>query len=128
MRGCRMAAAPSMQSVTARKASDHDDCGSGARRLAQRVMLGLGSGRTHGRRHQIAQAGGKSRQWIADLLEIDDLPGHIDDLLAQTRVDILVTNAATFIRQSALDLTFQRWREVQTVNVDAAWLLCTRIG
>jgi len=77
---------------------------------------------------EIAQAGGKSRQWVADLLEIDDLPGHIDDLLAQTRVDILVNNAATFIRQSALDLTFQRWREVQTVNVDAAWLLCTRIG
>ena len=77
---------------------------------------------------EIAAAGGKSRQWVADLLEIDDLPGHIDDLLAQTRVDILVNNAATFIRQSALDLTFQRWREVQTVNVDAAWLLCTRIG
>jgi 2-deoxy-D-gluconate 3-dehydrogenase len=77
---------------------------------------------------EIAQAGGKSRQWIADLLEIDALPGRIDELLAETRIDILVNNAATFIRQSALDLTFQRWREVQTVNLDAAWLLCTRIG
>jgi 2-deoxy-D-gluconate 3-dehydrogenase len=77
---------------------------------------------------EIAQAGGKSRQWIADLLEIDALPGRIDELLTETRVDILVNNAATFIRQSALDLTFQRWREVQTVNLDAAWLLCTRIG
>jgi 2-dehydro-3-deoxy-D-gluconate 5-dehydrogenase len=77
---------------------------------------------------EIAQAGGKSRKWIADLLEIDALPGRIDELLAETRVDILVNNAATFIRQSALDLTFQRWREVQTVNLDAAWLLCTRIG
>ena len=77
---------------------------------------------------EIAQAGGKSRQWIADLLEIDALPGRIDELLAATRIDILVNNAATFIRQSALDLTFQRWREVQTVNLDAAWLLCTRIG
>ena len=76
----------------------------------------------------IAEAGGKSRQWIADLLDIDALPGRIDELLAQTRVDILVNNAATFIRQSALDLTFERWREVQTVNTDAAWLLCTRIG
>ena len=77
---------------------------------------------------EIAQTGGKSRQWIADLLEIDALPGRIDELLAETRIDILVNNAATFIRQSALDLTFQRWREVQTVNLDAAWLLCTRIG
>lgn len=77
---------------------------------------------------QIAQAGGKSRRWIADLLEIDALCARIDDLLAQTHVDILVNNAATFIRQSALELTFERWREVQTVNLDAVWLLCQRIG
>jgi 2-dehydro-3-deoxy-D-gluconate 5-dehydrogenase len=77
---------------------------------------------------QIAQLGGKSRRWIADLAEIDALGARIDDLLAQTRVDILVNNAATFIRQSALELTFERWREVQTVNLDAVWLLCTRIG
>jgi 2-dehydro-3-deoxy-D-gluconate 5-dehydrogenase len=77
---------------------------------------------------EIAEAGGKSRQWVADLIEIDALPARIDDLLAQTRVDILVNNAATFIRTSALDLSFERWREVQTVNVDAAWLLSTRIG
>lgn len=77
---------------------------------------------------EIAQAGGKSRRWIADLLKIDALPGRIDELLSETRVDILVNNAATFIRQSALELSFERWREVQTVNLDAAWLLCTRIG
>jgi len=77
---------------------------------------------------QIAQAGGKSRRWIADLLQINALGARIDDLLAQTRVDILVNNAATFIRQSALELTFERWREVQTVDLDAVWLLCQRIG
>jgi 2-deoxy-D-gluconate 3-dehydrogenase len=77
---------------------------------------------------EIAQAGGKSRLWVADLLQVDALSARIDDLLAETRVDILVNNAATFIRQSALDLSFERWREVQTVNTDAAWLLCTRIG
>jgi 2-dehydro-3-deoxy-D-gluconate 5-dehydrogenase len=77
---------------------------------------------------QIAQAGGKSRQWVADLLEIGELGARIDDLLTETRIDILVNNAATFIRQSALELTFERWREVQTVNTDAVWLLCTRIG
>jgi 2-dehydro-3-deoxy-D-gluconate 5-dehydrogenase len=77
---------------------------------------------------EIARAGGKSRRWIADLLEVDALGARIDDLLAQTRVDILVNNAATFIREPALELTFERWREVQTVNLDAAWLLCQRIG
>jgi len=77
---------------------------------------------------EIAQGGGKSRQWIADLLQTGVLKARIDELLAETRVDILVNNAATFIRQSALELTFERWREVQTVNTDAAWLLCTRIG
>jgi 2-dehydro-3-deoxy-D-gluconate 5-dehydrogenase len=77
---------------------------------------------------EIEQAGGKSRVWVADLMEIDALPGRIGELLAETRVDILVNNAATFIRTSALDLSFERWREVQTVNVDAAWLLSTRIG
>lgn len=77
---------------------------------------------------EIARAGGKSRRWIADLSQIDTLGARIDDLLARTRVDILVNNAATFIRQSALELTFERWREVQTVNLDAVWLLCQRIG
>lgn len=77
---------------------------------------------------EIALAGGKSRRWIADLLAIDALGARIDDLLAQTRIDILVNNAATFIRQSALELSWERWREVQTVNLDAVWLLCTRIG
>jgi 2-deoxy-D-gluconate 3-dehydrogenase len=77
---------------------------------------------------QIARAGGTSRRWIADLLAIGELGPRIDDLLASTRVDILVNNAATFIRQSALELSFERWREVQTVNLDAAWLLCQRIG
>src|SRR5262245_30218155 len=37
---------------------------------------------------QIAQLGGKSRLWIADLKQIDALGARIDDLLAQTRVDI----------------------------------------
>jgi 2-deoxy-D-gluconate 3-dehydrogenase len=77
---------------------------------------------------EIARAGGKSRRWIADLLQIDALGPRIDDLLAGTRVDILVNNAATFIREPALELTFERWREVQTVNLDAVWLLCQRIG
>src|ERR1700729_3070065 len=77
---------------------------------------------------EIARAGGKSRRWIADLLAIDALGARLDDLLAQTRVDILVNNAATFIRQSALELSLDRWREVQTVNLDAVWLLCQRIG
>jgi 2-dehydro-3-deoxy-D-gluconate 5-dehydrogenase len=77
---------------------------------------------------EIARAGGKSRRWVADLLRIDELGARVDDLLAETRVDILVNNAATFIRQSALELSFERWREVQTVNQDAVWLLCQRIG
>lgn len=77
---------------------------------------------------EVARAGGKSRRWIADFTQIDALGGRIDDLLADTRIDILVNNAATFIRQSALELSFERWREVQTVNLDAVWLLCTRIG
>jgi 2-dehydro-3-deoxy-D-gluconate 5-dehydrogenase len=77
---------------------------------------------------EIARAGGRSRRWIADLLEVGALGARIDDLLAGTSVDILVNNAATFIREPALELTFERWREVQTVNLDAAWLLCQRAG
>ena len=77
---------------------------------------------------QIARAGGQSRRWVADLLDVGALGARIDDLLAQTRVDILVNNAATFIREPALELTFERWREIQTVNLDAAWLLCQRTG
>lgn len=77
---------------------------------------------------EIERAGGTPRQWIADLLRTGELGARIDDLLGQTRIDVLVNNAATFIRQPALELSFERWREVQAVNTDAAWLLCTRIG
>jgi len=77
---------------------------------------------------EIAQAGGKSRRWIVDLSQTDELGIRADELLAETRVDILVNNAAIFIRESALELSFERWREVQAVNLDAVWLLCLRFG
>lgn len=76
----------------------------------------------------IGSAGGKSRRWIVDLARTDELVARADALLEQTRVDILVNNAATFIRQSALELSFARYREVQAVNLDAVWLLCQRFG
>lgn len=77
---------------------------------------------------QIARAGGTSRRWVADFSDTAELAGRVDQLAAETRVDILVNNAATFIRESALELAFERWREVQAVNLDAAWLLCQRLG
>lgn len=77
---------------------------------------------------QIARAGGTSRRWVADLSRPDQLAARIDGLLAETRIDILVNNAATFIREPALELTFERWREVQAINLDSAWLLCQRLG
>jgi 2-dehydro-3-deoxy-D-gluconate 5-dehydrogenase len=76
----------------------------------------------------IAKAGGTSRRWIADLGQTGDLEARADELLAVTRVDILVNNAATFIRHSALEVSFERWREVQAVDLDAVWLLCQRFG
>lgn len=77
---------------------------------------------------EIASAGGKSRRWIADLSRTAELGARADELLAETRVDVLVNNAATFIRQPALELSFERWREVQAVNLDAVWILCQRFG
>lgn len=76
----------------------------------------------------VTAAGGKARRWIADLSHPEDLGARADDLLAQTRVDILVNNAATFIRESALELTFERWREVQAVCLDSVWVLCQHLG
>ncbi len=76
----------------------------------------------------VAAAGGTSRRWIADLSSPQDLGGLAADLLALTQVDILVNNAATFIRDSAVDLSFERWREVQAVNLDSVWLLCQQFG
>ena len=49
---------------------------------------------------QIAAAGGKTRRWIADLSQTSALGARIGGLLAQTRVDILVNNAATSRRTS----------------------------
>jgi 2-dehydro-3-deoxy-D-gluconate 5-dehydrogenase len=76
----------------------------------------------------VAEAGGRSRRWVADFSDPGELPALADALLATTRVDILVNNAATFIRESALELTYERWREVQAVDLDAVWLLCQKLG
>lgn len=77
---------------------------------------------------EIARAGGTSSRWIADLSRPDELGARLDRLLAERQVDVLVNNAATFIRAPALELSFERWREVQAVNVDSVWLLCLRLG
>lgn len=76
----------------------------------------------------VAAAGGKSRRWIADFSRPADLPELTADLLARTRVDVVVNNAATFIREPALELTYERWREVQAVDLDAVWVLCQQLG
>ncbi len=76
----------------------------------------------------VAAAGGKSRRWIADLSRPQDLDGLAADLLARTQVDVLVNNAATFIREPAAALTFDRWRDVQAINLDSVWVLCQRFG
>ncbi len=107
--------------------------------LGQAIAVGLASAGAdvvlHGHHDDLAEtealvaaAGGKSRRWIADLSRPQDLDRLTAELLTQTHVDILVNNAATFIREPAVDLTFERWRQVQAVNLDSVWVLCQRFG
>lgn len=76
----------------------------------------------------VACSGRTPLRWVADLGRPDELEGQVSELLASTRVDILVNNAAAFVREQATELSFTRWREVMAVNLDAPWLLSQWIG
>jgi NAD(P)-dependent dehydrogenase (short-subunit alcohol dehydrogenase family) len=63
-----------------------------------------------------------------DLSSPDDIARLCGDLLERFgRCDILVNNAAHLVWREFKDLDLDTWRQIQSVNVDAPFLLCKRL-
>jgi 2-dehydro-3-deoxy-D-gluconate 5-dehydrogenase len=64
----------------------------------------------------------------ADLRDLDATAEHVSRLLDEHRIDVLVNNAGIIRRAPAAETIQQDWRDVLTVNLDAAFVLATQVG
>lgn len=95
--------------------------------IGRAVALGLAEAGAHviahGHRDDVEGVGAQT--WVYDLSRPDGLEEAVRDL---PTVDILVNNAGIIRRAPAADHTFEAWREVLTVNLDAVFQLTRLIG
>jgi 2-dehydro-3-deoxy-D-gluconate 5-dehydrogenase len=77
---------------------------------------------------EVVATGRKARTVAADLADADAVRDVADHVLLESRIDILVNNAAAIHRATALTHTGGAWRNVQRVNVDAIFQLCQLFG
>jgi 2-dehydro-3-deoxy-D-gluconate 5-dehydrogenase len=70
------------------------------------------------------------KAWVvgADLRDLDATAEHVGHLMDEHRIDVLVNNAGIIRRAPAAETTRQDWRDVLTVNLDAAFVLATLVG
>ena len=73
-------------------------------------------------------AGRRARRWVRDLSRIDGLADEATELVREVPVDILVNNAGIIRRAPALAAELPDWRDVLTVNLDAAFVLARAVG
>jgi 2-deoxy-D-gluconate 3-dehydrogenase len=74
---------------------------------------------------QIAEVGRSAVRWVVDLADPERIPAAAAGLPA---IDILVNNAGTIRRAPMAAHSFETWREVLTVNLDAVFQLARTIG
>jgi 2-deoxy-D-gluconate 3-dehydrogenase len=73
----------------------------------------------------VRAAGRRSTRWIADLADTTAIPGAA---AALPEVDILVNNAGVIRRAPAAEHSFDDWRSVLDVNLDAVFQLSRVVG
>ena len=64
----------------------------------------------------------------ADLADLDAVRSTAMELVASRRIDLLVNNAGTIRRADAASTTWDDWRHVIDVDLNAAWLLAQTFG
>ncbi len=73
-----------------------------------------------------ADFGHKAVGLAADVTKPDDVRSMVDAALSEFgRIDILINNAGVNTRGPIDELTWEQFREVQSINVDGVWL-CTK--
>jgi 2-deoxy-D-gluconate 3-dehydrogenase len=104
--------------------------------LAGRTALVTGAGRGIGAAcaDALADAGATVLRWErsgplgADLTDLAATTAEIERVLREHRVDVLVNNAGIIRRAPAAESSVADWRDVMTVNLDAAFVLATAVG
>jgi 2-deoxy-D-gluconate 3-dehydrogenase len=74
---------------------------------------------------EVRAAGRRSTRWILDLADTAAIP---DAVAALPAVDILVNNAGVIRRAPAASHTWEDWRAVLDVDLDAVFLLSREVG
>jgi len=74
---------------------------------------------------EIRAAGRSVRRWLLDLSEPARIPAAVAEV---GPVDILVNNAGTIRRGPTVEQSYDTWREVLDVNLDAVFLLTRALG
>jgi NAD(P)-dependent dehydrogenase (short-subunit alcohol dehydrogenase family) len=72
----------------------------------------------------VESAGGNCRQYVCDVTNPDLVSASIAQVFADAgRVDVLVNSAGIVHVDNLLDLTFETWRRVMSVNADGTFLM-----
>jgi 2-dehydro-3-deoxy-D-gluconate 5-dehydrogenase len=74
---------------------------------------------------RVEATGTRVRTWTVDLAEPERIPAEAAGL---PPVDILVNNAGIINRAPAVEQSYEMWRQVLTVNLDAAFQLTRVVG
>ena len=92
-------------------------------------VLCWGRGRDVGDTVDAVVARGR-KAWVvgADLTDLDATAAEIDRVLDEHHVDVLINNAGIIRRGPAAEVTLADWRDVLTVNLDAAFVLASAVG
>jgi NAD(P)-dependent dehydrogenase (short-subunit alcohol dehydrogenase family) len=74
-------------------------------------------------------AGAKALPLTLDLREPESITQAMGELVSRFgRLDVLVNNAAAFLRKPALDVTVQEWDEVMATNLRGTFFLTQQFG
>jgi 2,3-dihydro-2,3-dihydroxybenzoate dehydrogenase len=72
----------------------------------------------------VESAGGNCRAYVCDVTDPDLVDATVGEIFADTgRVDVLVNSAGVVHVDALLDLTFEKWRRVMSVNADGTFLM-----
>jgi len=77
----------------------------------------------------VAAAGRRAVQFPADLTDLAQIQPVVDATVAEFgQIDILINNAGTINRASALDYTPEMWDEVMAINIRGAFFVAQAVG
>ncbi|MEV0621444.1 SDR family oxidoreductase [Nonomuraea sp. NPDC050404] len=77
---------------------------------------------------EVLGAGRKAYRWVQELSEPAVLGGRLEQVLDQHQVDILVNNAGIIRRAPAAEHSYDDWRAVLKVDLDAVFQLSQAAG